>query len=84
MTDVVNGRYELLDSLGQGGYGEVYRAHDRTLDRFVALKQLHAMGFGPKVKERFLEEARISSQLAHPAALMIFDFGVNELVTLSW
>ena len=78
MTDAVNGRYELLDSLGQGGYGEVYRAHDRTLDRFVALKQLHAMNFGPKVKERFLEEARISSQLAHPAALMIFDFGVNE------
>ena len=78
MGDLVNGRYELLETLGQGGYGEVYRAHDRTLDRLVALKQLHALGFGPQIKERFLEEARISSQLTHPSALMIYDFGVSE------
>ena len=78
MTEIVNGRYEVLDTLGQGGYGAVHRAHDKMLDRFVALKQLHSLGFGSNVKERFLEEVRISSQLTHPSALMIYDFGVSE------
>ena len=78
MPDIINGRYELLKEIGQGGYGAVYEAHDLNLNRRVAVKQLHALGFKEKVKERFLEEARISSQLHHNSALLIYDFGVNE------
>ena len=78
MSEMINGRYELIHQLGQGGYGAVYEAYDHMLSRHVALKQLHALNFGDQIKDRFLEEARISSQLTHPSALMIFDFGLNE------
>jgi len=78
MSTVINQRYELIRILGQGGYGAVYEARDLVLNRKVALKQLHGDSFGPQIKERFLDEARITSSLSHPSALTMYDFGITE------
>src|ERR1035441_2812393 len=58
--------YDLLEKVGEGGMGAVYRAHDRTLDRIVALKFLSddLLESGPG-KTRFLREARAVSRLNH-------------------
>ena len=64
--------YDLLERVGEGGMGTVYRAHDRTLDRTVALKFLHDK-FLESVsgKARFLQEARALSRLSHPHIAII-------------
>ena len=61
--------YELLDEIGRGGMGVVYRARDTALDRDVAVKLL-APTFPPGSipAQRFLGEARITGQLQHPPA----------------
>jgi tetratricopeptide (TPR) repeat protein/TolB-like protein len=63
----VAGRYEILERIGRGGMGEVFRARDITLDREVALKYI-ASDVSPDehVVNRFIAEARIASRLDHP------------------
>lgn len=68
--------YDVLEELGRGGMAVVYRAHDRQLDREVALKVLprhlvHDAGF----VERFQREARIAAQLEHPHIVPIYRVG---------
>ncbi|HEX6884409.1 MAG TPA: serine/threonine-protein kinase [Planctomycetota bacterium] len=67
---------EILEVLGQGGMGVVYRARQKELGRAVALKLLwtHA-GPGVAVEERFLREARALARLAHPHIVGVHDFG---------
>jgi serine/threonine protein kinase len=64
-------RYELLEPIGRGGMGVVYRAIDRELDREVAVKVLHGHTFGTAA--RLLHEARILGQLEHPGILPVHD-----------
>src|SRR5262245_16137275 len=66
-------RYKILERIGSGGMGEVYRAHDKTLDRDVALKVLPAGRGTPEDRDRIRREARTLSQLSHPGISVVFD-----------
>jgi eukaryotic-like serine/threonine-protein kinase len=69
------GAYEVLQKLGEGGMGEVYKARDTRLDRLVAVKILGAQMAGPEALHRFEQEARAASALNHPNILTIYDVG---------
>src|SRR5262245_59258874 len=70
------GRFELLDTVGQGAFGTVYRARDPELDRTVAVKVPRASELaGPRDRERFLREARSVAQLRHPAIVTVHEVG---------
>lgn len=71
------GRYRLVERIGEGGMGEVWRAHDTNLDRDVAIKLLHRAG-DEKSRERFRREAMVLSRLSHPGVATIFDFDSRE------
>jgi len=75
---VVAGRYELLEQVGRGGFGVVWRACDTLLERHVALKEIHIPGFlddGDRadLREKVLKEARAAARLDHPGAVTVFD-----------
>lgn len=67
------GHYELRQSLGEGGYGQVYEAWDQMLYRSVALKCLHVAD-GVSGRDQLIREARLAASLQHPAFVKIFDF----------
>ncbi|MCU0484833.1 MAG: hypothetical protein MUC85_02005, partial [Anaerolineales bacterium] len=61
------GKYQLLEQIGEGGFGVVYRARDAQLEREVALKLLHAhLASAPDFVERFRREAKMAAALHHP------------------
>ena len=73
------GRYRLLELLGRGGMGEVWRAYDTAIDRVVALKVLPAnFDNDPVFQERFRREAHAAAQLSEPHVVPIHDFGEIE------
>ena len=69
------GRYVVREQLGAGGMGEVYSAHDPTLNRLVALKVVKAGAQLDKLDERFRREAWAASSLNHPNILTIYELG---------
>jgi serine/threonine protein kinase len=70
------GHYRLLEQIGSGGMGAVYRAHDERLDRDVAIKVLHSgTDCGQSAGGRLLEEARSASHLNHPHICTIYEVG---------
>jgi len=76
------GRYEILDELGHGAMGTVYRAKDPAMDRVVALKTIISLVLasdqGSDFRERFFREARAAGALAHPGIVPVFDVGEHE------
>jgi eukaryotic-like serine/threonine-protein kinase len=75
------GRYQLLDQLGCGGMGIVFRAYDTTLDRDVALKVLRSSKFDdPIARTRFRKEALTLAKLNHPNIITIHDFHTQDLI----
>ena len=69
-------RYERLELLGKGGMGEVWRVHDRELNRTVAMKVLRPkLLLTSRGLARFREEAQVASQLQHPGIIPIHDLG---------
>jgi DNA helicase-2/ATP-dependent DNA helicase PcrA len=71
--------YRILERLGAGGMGTVYKAHDDKLDRIVAVKLLASDAIAIEDRRRrFLQEARAASALNHPHILTIYDIGEAE------
>ena len=76
---LIAGKYRIVEEIGQGGMGIVYKAEDLKLKRFVALKFLppHLMN-SPELKERFLIEAQAAAALSHPNICVIHEVGESE------
>lgn len=80
---MVAGRFRLLDKLGEGGMGEVYRAEQLPMGRHVAVKVLRqSLADDPRQVERFKREAQAVSQLSHPNTIIVHDFGQDADGTL--
>ncbi|MZE71529.1 serine/threonine-protein kinase, partial [Streptomyces sp. SID5789] len=80
-TTLLQGRYRLLERIGRGGMGEVWRAKDESLDRRVAVKCLKPLGtrhdqsLTRAMRERFRREARVAAALQHRGVTVVHDFG---------
>ena len=73
------GRYQILERLGQGGMGVVYRAFDPQIERDVAIKVISAQLVDQSEhRERFFREARAAGRLAHKNIITIFDLGEDN------
>lgn len=73
------GKYELLERLGQGGMGEVWKARDTQLRRYVAIKFLHAnLQDDPDFVTHFMHEAQLVASLHHPNIVQIHDFQLAD------
>jgi eukaryotic-like serine/threonine-protein kinase len=72
------GRFRVLDIVGEGAMGVVFRGRDESLDRDVALKVMRAGAADAEDKERFLREARAVARLQHPNIVTIYELGEHE------
>src|SRR5262249_29441086 len=72
------GAFEILDELGRGGMGVVYKARQAGLNRLVALKMIRASGAGLEERIRFRLEAEAVAQLQHPNIVQIHEVGEYE------
>ena len=73
------GKFEILDRLGEGGMGTVYKARDPGLDRLVALKTIVSGAVeSAEARERFFREARAAARLQHPNIVTVFEAGDFE------
>ncbi|MER7726705.1 serine/threonine-protein kinase [Streptomyces sp. NPDC096323] len=83
-TRLIQSRYRLIDLIGRGGMGEVWRARDESLGRQVAVKCLKPMGpqhdqeFTRILRERFRREARVAAALQHRGVTVVHDFGEHD------
>ncbi|MGW4043456.1 tetratricopeptide repeat protein [Streptomyces sp. NPDC004721] len=83
-TMLIQGRYRLLDTIGRGGMGEVWKARDESLGRYVAVKCLKPLGrhhdpsFTRMLRERFRREARVAAALQHRGVTVVHDFGESD------
>jgi serine/threonine protein kinase len=69
------GPYEIVEQLGKGGMATVYRAFHPQMERFVAVKIIHAaLAQGEEGMERFKQEARLIARLEHPHLLPVYDY----------
>jgi len=72
----IGSRYEIVRLLGQGGMGAVYQAHDKELERQVAIKVIRAdMAANPEILRRFKQELILARQITHKNVIRIYDLG---------
>jgi serine/threonine-protein kinase len=73
------GKYEVVDVLGRGGMGVVYRAVDKRIGRKVAIKTLtEALSSSPEMLQRFYQEAEKTGKLSHPNIVTVYDVGDQD------
>lgn len=73
------GKYKILGKIGQGAMGEVFKAHDPILNRYVAIKTMSAaIGSDDELRKRFLREAQSAARLNHPNIITLYDFGEDQ------
>jgi eukaryotic-like serine/threonine-protein kinase len=76
---IIDGRFTIRERIGEGGMGVVYRAAQSSVQRDVAMKVMRSRtGVDKVIAKRFLREARLASQLAHPATVAVIDFGQTD------
>ncbi len=76
---VIGNRYEVLQVLGKGGMGAVYKVHDREVDRVAALKIIRPeMADNPEILRMFKQELILARQVTHPNVIRIYDLGVAD------
>ncbi len=76
----LGGRFQILEVIGEGGMGVVYRAKQISVDREVAIKMMHTRAaHDPQWSERFQSEAKACSLLTHPNTVRLYDFGKTTL-----
>ena len=73
------GRYEIIELVGEGAMGQVYKARDPNIDRVVAIKVIRAelVSQSPKFLERFRREAQAAGRLSHPNIVTVYDAGME-------
>ncbi len=78
--DLTVGTYRILEPLGMGGMGQVYKALQQRLNRIVALKVIRQdrLSRDPEVVKRFQREARAAAQLSHPNVVIVYDADQDE------
>src|SRR5271168_1378985 len=77
--DILNGQYQILQKIGSGGMGAVYKALETEMNRMVGVKILHPkLNSRKDLVSRFRREARAMSQLTHPNTVKVFMFGELE------
>jgi serine/threonine-protein kinase len=70
------GKYKVLSKIGHGAMGEVFKAHDPVLDRYVAIKTIAGeLSSDEMLRTRFLREAQSAARLNHPNIIKVYDFG---------
>jgi len=73
------GKYKVLEEIGRGMMGRVYKAHDPVLNRYVAIKTMSASpGGGDEMHQRFHREAQAAALLSHPNIVTVHDFGEEQ------
>jgi TonB family protein len=78
-SDAIEGKYEILGKLREGGMGAVYRVRHRLLEEIRVIKVIQPhLGVGPEVSDRFLREARMAIQLRHPNIAQLHDFSLDD------
>ena len=76
---IVDGRYRVLEVIGRGGMGVVYRVEHLRMGKIAAMKVLHRdLASDPEVVQRFEREAAAVSKLHHPHTVQVFDFGTAQ------
>jgi len=72
------GKYEVVDQIGQGGMGTIFRARDPILQRLVALKVISNVEVTPELRARFFREAQACARIVHPNIVIVHDMGEDN------
>lgn len=79
MPDIIAGKYEVLETIGRGGMGTVYKARQTNLDRIVAIKMLsEELAADPEFRARFQQEATVVARLNHPNIVQVHDIEAHK------
>jgi eukaryotic-like serine/threonine-protein kinase len=72
------GKYEVIDQIGRGGMGTIFRARDPILERSVALKVISDFEVTPELRSRFFREAQACARIIHPNIVIVHDMGEDD------